>query len=105
MTELEERACPFTSLMSDYRGSRSLSVTLLGIVPSLGVAGTVRSDLSTNLTLFGYTISVSLVHFLARPVSVSDILGCRNKNGRKKLPIGAIRKGWTLALRAAAGSQ
>ena len=27
------------------------------------------------------------------------------KNGRKKLPIGAIRKGWTLALRAAAGSQ
>ena len=82
-----------------------MSATLVGIVPSLGVTGTVRSDLSTNFTLFGYSISVSLVHFLARPVSVSNILGCKNRNGRKKLTIGAIRKGWTLALRAKAGSQ
>lgn len=78
------RACPFTSPMSDRRGVSPLSMTLVGIMPSLEVTGAIRSNPSTNSTLFGQTISTGLDHLLVRPAYVSNTQGCRNRNSRKK---------------------
>ena len=78
------RACPFTSPTSDRRGASPLSVTLVGVMPSLEVTGDIRSNPSTNSTLFGQTISTGLDHLLIRPAYVSNTQACRNRNSRKK---------------------